>query len=244
MRRIFADLHLCPNLNEPDCVSRVIKKARKLGHDLVAVSLPPDITGERMRWLQNLCSEAGIDFASRVDVKPRTSRDLINSLRKLRRRFEIAAVMCESKDVARQAAKDRRVDLLNFPAVDFRGRYFDRAEAELASKGLASLEVDLRPLLTLEGPARVRLLSTLRREVSIARGFRVPVVISSGASDELLMRKPREMAALASLFDLNEASALNSVSLNPAAIVKRNRQKLSTQFVAPGIRVVRRGKDC
>jgi hypothetical protein len=38
--------------------------------------------------------------------------------------------------------------------------------------------------------------------------------------------------------------ARKSVSDNPVAIVKRNREKLSWQFVAPGIRVVRRGKDC
>jgi len=244
MKRIFVDLHLCPNPNEPDCVKRMVTKASQLGYNLIAMSLPPNFVKERGQWLQGLCSEAGVDFVSRADLKSRTPGELINGLRKLRRKFEIIAVACESKNVARQASKDRRVDLLNFPALDFRGRFFDRAEAELASKGLAVFEVDLRPLLTLEGPPRIRLLSTLRREVAIAKAFRVPVVISSGVQDESLMRKPREMAALASLFDLDEASALKAVSENPAAIVKRNKQKLSAQFVAPGIRVVRRGKDC
>jgi RNase P/RNase MRP subunit p30 len=146
--------------------------------------------------------------------------------------------------VARQAAKDRRVDLLNFPSLDFHGRFFDKAEAELASHGLASLEIDLKPLLTLEGPGRIRLLSSLRRETSIAQDFGVPIVISSGVSDKMLIRKPRELAALASLFDLDEASAAEAISKNPVAIVKRNRDKLSSRFVAPGIRIVRRGKDC
>jgi len=244
MKRIFADLHLCPNPNEPDCVKRMVDKAGRLGYSLIAISLSPNLAEEKTQWLQSLCSEAGIDFASRMDLKPRTPGELINGLRKFRRKFEIIAVVCESKNVARQASKDRRVDLLNFPAIDFRGRFFDRAEAELASKGLASFEVDLKPLLTLEGPPRIRLLSTLRREVTIAKAFRVPVVVSSGVPDELLMRKPREMAALTSLFDLDEISALRTVSENPAAIVRRNRQKLSAEFVAPGIRVVRRGKNC
>jgi RNase P/RNase MRP subunit p30 len=165
-------------------------------------------------------------------------------LRKFRRRFEIIAVVCESKNVARQAAKDRRVDLLNFPSLDFRSRFFDKAEAELASNGLASLEIDMKPLLTLEGPARIRLLSNLRREAAIAKKSHVPIVISSGVSDRVLMRKPRELSALASLFDLNEASAIEAISKNPVAIVKRNRDKLSSRFVAPGIRIVRRGNDC
>jgi RNase P/RNase MRP subunit p30 len=185
-----------------------------------------------------------MDFASRVDLRPHTPEELISFLRKLRRRFEIVAVMCESKGVARQAAKDRRVDLLNFPQPDFRRGYFDAAEAELASSCLASLEIDVKPLLTLEGPARIRLLSNLRREVATAVEFHVPIIISSGVSDEMLLRRPRELAALASLFDLSVVHALEAVSKNPAAIVERNREKLGPKFVAPGIRIVRRGKDC
>jgi ribonuclease P/MRP protein subunit RPP1 len=165
-------------------------------------------------------------------------------LRRLRRKFEIVCVVCESKEVARQAAKDRRVDFLNFPSLDYHKRFFDRAEAELASNSLSALEIDVKPLLVLEGPARVRLLSSLRRETAIAREFHVPIVVSSGATNEMLLRKPREQAALAALFDLNEASALEAVSQNPLAIVKRNRQKLSSKFVAPGIRVIKEGKDC
>jgi RNase P/RNase MRP subunit p30 len=244
MKRSYADLHLRPDLREPERVSHVIEEAARLGYRLIAVSFPQNCAREQVQQLRDLCEEAKIDLASRVDLRPRTPDELIHSLRVLRRRFEIMAVVCESKSVARQAAKDRRVDLLNFPSHDWHNRFFDLAEAELASKALASFEVDIKPLLTSEGSARISLLSRLRREVTIAQKFHVVVVISSGASDATLMRKPREMAALASLFDLDEASAMEAVSKNPSAIVRRNREKLSQRFVAPGIRVIRRGKDC
>ena len=244
MKRIYADLHLRPNSKDPEHVSQIINKASWLGYRLISLAFPSNLAEEEIRRLVDVSKEAKIDLASRVDLKPRTPRELIHGLRRFRRRFEIVAVICESKNVARQAAKDRRVDLLNFPSLDFRNRFFDKAEAELASKGLASLEIDMKPLLILEGPVRIRLLSNLRRETSIAQDFHVPIVISSGVSDGLLMRKPRELAALASLFDLDEASAMEAVSRNPLAIVKRNRDKLSSRFVAPGIRIVRRGKDC
>jgi len=52
------------------------------------------------------------------------------------------------------------------------------------------------------------------------------------------------MAALAFLFGLDEASALDAVAQNPKVIVERNREKLGSKFVAPGIRVVKEGKDC
>jgi RNase P/RNase MRP subunit p30 len=136
------------------------------------------------------------------------------------------------------------VDLLSFPSLDYRERFFDWAEAELASSSLAALEVDVKPLLLLEGSARVRLISLLRREVSIAREFHVPIVVSSGVGTEMLLRKPREIAAFVSLLGLNETSALDAVSVNPSTIVLRNREKLSHGFVAPGIRVVKEGQDC
>jgi ribonuclease P/MRP protein subunit RPP1 len=244
MKKAFADLHLRLNLQNSANASRIINKTAALGYRLVAVPLSPETREDENINLQNICSEAKIDLATRVDIKPKNDNDLTHQLRKLRRKFEVICVICENKDVARQAAKDRRVDLLNFPSLDFRKRFFDRAEAELASNSLAALEIDIKPLLILEGPARVRLLSSLRRETSIAREFHVPIVVSSGATNEMLLRKPRELAALATLFDLSETSALEAISQNPMSIVKRNRQKLDSKFVAPGIRVIKEGKDC
>jgi ribonuclease P/MRP protein subunit RPP1 len=244
MKKTFADLHLRLNPRDSAAAWRIINKAAALGYRLVAVPFSPETREDETAQLRSMCNETKIDFASRVDIKPRNQNDLMHQLRRLRRRFEVVCVVCENKEVARQAAKDRRVDLLNFPSLDYHKRFFDRAEAELASNSLAALEIDVKPLLVLEGPARVRLLSSLRRETAIAREFHVPIVVSSGATTEMLLRKPREQAALAGLFDLSEVSALEAVSQNPVSIVKRNRQKLSSKFVAPGIRVIKEGKDC
>jgi RNase P/RNase MRP subunit p30 len=103
--------------------------------------------------------------------------------------------------------------------------------------------VDVKPLMILEGPARIRLLSSLRREIAIADEFHVPLIVSSGVAEEPLMRMPRDMASLSYLFGYNESSALETVSTNPYAIIKRNREKLSDSFVAPGIRVIKEGKE-
>ncbi len=189
-----------------------------------------------------MCHDANVDFVLRADFYPRSEMDLTRFLRKFRRQFEVICISCDNKEVARQAAKDRRVDLLNFSSLDYRKRFFDRAEAELASGCLAALEVDVRPLLVLEGPPRVRLLMSLRREVAVAREFHIPVIVSSGAAEARLMRTPKDMASLAFLFGLDEAAALDAVSTNPAAIVERNREKLSSRFVAPGITVVKEDK--
>jgi RNase P/RNase MRP subunit p30 len=244
MRRLYSDLHLCPNVRHSEQSTEMIWKAARLGYRLVAVTLPPDCGEEENRQIKTSCKEAGVDVATRVDLLPNTPNELVRDLRRLRRKFEIICALCQNKNVSRQAAKDRRVDLLNFPSADFRRRFFDLAEAELASNSLASLEFDMEPLLTSRAPTRIRLLSSLRREASIADDFNVPIVVSSGASNERFLRSPMELAVTTSLFGLEKQTALDAVSKNPATIVSRNREKLDSSFIAPGIRVLRRGKDC
>ncbi|KPV62738.1 MAG: Ribonuclease P protein component 3 [Candidatus Bathyarchaeota archaeon BA2] len=242
MRR-FVDLRLRPSINDPDQVERMIRKSSELGYRLVGIPLPPNATRDKVDQLQRICSDTKIDFVARVDFAPKTPGELLQDLRRFRRRFGVVSVTCISKRVTRQAAKDRRVDLLLFPATDIRKRFFDHAEAELASKAFSCLEIEMAPLLSLSGSSRIHLLSRLRREVAIAKKSNVPVVISSGATNQYLMRNPHDYAALVTLFNMPLPYALRALSEDPLAIVERNREKLSPDYVAPGIRVVRR-KNC
>ena len=242
MTRTFVDLHLRINPKDIQTAQRLIGKAAQLGYDYISVPFSQGLQENETAALKDICIKTGVDFVLRADFKPRTQEDLMRFLRKFRRKFEVICIISDSKEIARQAAKDRRVDLINFTNLDYHKRFFDRAEAELASCSLTALEVDIKSLVVMEGPARVRLLSCLRREVSIALEFHVPIVVSSGVDVENLLRMPRDLASLAYLFGLDEAHGLDAISTNPYAIVLRNREKLSSRFIAPGISVVKEGK--
>jgi len=236
----FVDLHLCAPFRDVEKLRKMVTKSFELGYNLVGIPLPSNVEPDEVERLRKICSEADLDLVSRVDLTPKNTHELLNNLRRLRRKFEVVSVLCMSKPIARQAAKDRRVDLLSFPVAKPRNRFFDSAEAELASESSSSLEIDMTPLLSLEGFLRIRLISSLRREVAIAKSFRVPVVISSGATNDYLLRRPHDYSALAVLFNMDTSLALNTLSEIPLRIVERNRLKLIPDFVAPGLRVVRR----
>lgn len=242
--RMFVDLHLRPSIKDLNQVKNMVRKSSELGYRLVGLSLSPDFKREEFGLLQKICRDANTDLVTRADFFPRTRRELLNDLRRFRRKFEVISVVCASKAVARLAAKDRRVDLLSFPFTDLRRRFFDDAEAALASKALSSLEIDITLLLTSKGFSRIRLLSRLRKEVATAKKFRVPVVISSGATNGLLMRGPHDYASLALLFDMTPSLALRALSETPLTMIERNRKKLSPDYVAVGVRVVRRKNNC
>jgi RNase P/RNase MRP subunit p30 len=84
----------------------------------------------------------------------------------------------------------------------------------------------------------------LRKETLIAKKFGVPIVLSSGASDPYLLRKPRDYAFFTYLFGLDFNTAEKAISENPRAIIERNKKKASANYVAPGVYIVKNGKDC
>ena len=241
MKRAFADLHLRVNPKDTQATGRSIERAAKFGYNRISIPFSNQLEDAQISALKTACSQAGLDFVVRADFKPRNQEDLMRFLRKFRRKVEVICIVCDEKEIARSAAKDRRVDLINFPSLDYHKRFFDRAEAELASCSQTALEVDVKSLLILEGPPRVRLLSSLRREVALAKEFHVPIVVSSGVGEEHLMRMPRDLASLGYLFGLGEMEALDAVSINANSMVDRNREKLSSKFVAPGISLLKEG---
>lgn len=236
----FVDLHLSPPIQDLDRTKSMVNVSAELGYSMVSTPLPIGTPKDTIDELRRICATANMDFVKRIDLTPRTPRELLRLLRRSRRRFEVVSVVCGSKAVARQAAKDRRVDLLAFSAANLHRRFFDQAEAELASKALSSFEIDITPLLEQTGLQRVRLISRLRQEAQIARKFDVPIIISSGASEPYQLRSPRDCAALASLFDLDVQLSLDALSENALALVERNRRKLSPGYMAPGVRIVKR----
>jgi ribonuclease P/MRP protein subunit RPP1 len=234
MRR-FIDLHLRPS-EDSESVRAMLELAARLefkGIGLVQGEIHP-------RDLKSMASGMGLDLVSRVDLAPRNTNELTAALRRLRRRFVIVAVECRSKNVARQAAKDHRVDILNFPSsVSARSRSrFDRQEASLASDANSAYEINASDLLKLDQVSRAKLLSLMRGEVDNAKRFDVPIVVSSGALNAMQMRDPRGLAAILTLLDINEEEGLEAVSKTPMRIVTANREKLDPGFVVPGVRRV------
>ena len=223
MRR-FVDLRILPETGK---TAEMLSYAKHLGYSAVGCGGDPP-------------SESPIDVISRLDIAPRSQQDLQRMLKGSRRKHEVISVLCLSKGVARQAAKDSRVDLLRFP-MDLsmrRAPWFDRQQASLAGEGGCHFEVVASELLNQDLEKLGYVIKQLRKEVLNARRYDVPVVLSSGAESVQGMRDPRSLAALMNLVGLGEEESLDLISENPWVLVERNRDKLSASYVSPGVRVM------
>jgi len=223
MRR-FIDLQILPG---PGKTAEMLSHANHLGYSAVGCG-------------GDTPSDAPIDVISRLDIAPRSQQDLQRMLKGNRRKHEVISVLCLSKGVARQAAKDPKVDLLRFPRDSSRRMtvWLDRQLASLAGEGSCHYEAVAGDLLTQDPWELGYVIKQLRKEVLNARRYDVPVVLSSGADSVHGMRDPRSLAALMSLVGLGEEESLDLISVNPSNLVERNRDKLSASYVSPGVRVM------
>ena len=232
--RHFVDLNI-RDPGDPNILTEMLGLASKFGFKGIALaseSPAPQILRDEAQTL-------GIDLASRIDLRPRNANELSRILRRVRRKYEIVAVHCTSKAVSRQAAKDHRVDILNFPHLNNGRRMsFDRQGASLAAGSNCAYEVILSNLLDYSVEEWPRILINMRKDIWNADHEGVPVVLSSGADTPLRMREPRAIASITSLFGITEDMGLDAVSENATRILERNRRKLELGFVSPGVREV------
>ena len=220
----YIDLHLRPKPGESE---RLINEVKHLGYSCVASTA--NIGCE---------SSTDIDVASRVDLEPRRGSDLLDQLRKIRSRFEVVAVKCINKDVARQAAKDHRVDILLFPEdlTIRRNARLDTQEAKMAYDVGCCYEINASELLFTGETRLAKLATVIKRELEVARRFDVPVILSSGASTSMGLREPKALAAMTALLDVSEEAAVEMQTTTPDRLLRRNRAKLSEEYVSPGVR--------
>lgn len=234
MRR-FIDLHVKPP-PETNGLQEMLELATNLGFRGLGMVADKSFLDSAREMVPDL----GLDLVSRTDLRPKSPRDLTASLGRIRGCFEVIAVECQSKAVARQAAKDNRVDILCFPAtVQERKKVgFDRHEASLAAGASCSYEVNVSDLLGKGSRIASGITSIIREEIGNARRFDIPLVVSSGAVDPLFMRDPRGLASVLILFDIGEEEELDAVSTTPWRLVETNRGKLGPGHILPGVRVV------
>lgn len=214
--------------------------ASRLGFSMIGVTFSERSKGGDIAKARELCAGFGIDMVSRIDITVGTRERLLRALGRMRRLYEIVAVVCTNDVVSHVGARDRRVDILDFPG----NRSLSAGVIKLALSGETAFEVNANEIIDLQGPPRIRLISKLRREVGLAERYGIPIVVSSGATGKLMLRAPRELAFFAaSLLDMGKQNALKTVSENPTKIVLRNREKLGPGFVMPGVKkIVSRGK--
>jgi RNase P/RNase MRP subunit p30 len=206
--RHYVDLHLKPST--PEQAREMALLASQLGFKHIASTRPANST------------------ATRIDIEAKHGRELQDALKRNRRSYDVIAVRCLSKEVARMVAKDDRVDILLFPddPAQRKQNWLDHHEAALIDGTGRAYEINASELLATSPTRLSKMITMIKRDLAVASKHDVPVVLSSGATTPLMVREPRALTAHATLLDIDEDYASDMLSTIPEAILERNHAKL------------------
>ncbi|KYH36610.1 MAG: Ribonuclease P protein component 3 [Candidatus Bathyarchaeota archaeon B24] len=186
----------------------MLEIAEELGFSTVALTVqdvrasPPEVI-----------SPNGLQVVWRIDLKPEEAQPSL--LARLRRRYTVIAASCSSRREFRRALRTR-VDLV------FQDRPFamNLSDARVLSLSGKFFELNLKPLMHIEGVEMARLLRHLRRSVRLLRKLDIPVVVSSWASEPHELTAPLELPQHLALVDVNPHECYGWVSEKPAKLLE------------------------
>jgi len=237
--RYYVDLNLDPRPLRGGNLEEMIEVALSLKYSTLGVRLHSESNSEGPRLIQTLSREYGVDLVSRLDLFPRTRRQLLGDLKRYRNDYDVIAVRAASRHLVRIAANDGRVDLLSgFPKI--LGSALNHSTAKLLGSTDVVLEINSSDLLVCKGRERVDLLSQFMRGLSLAQRFHVKIILSSGATDAYLLRSPSDQVAIGHLLGMRLPDAFDAVSKVPLSIIERDREILDPDQISKGVRLVDR----
>ena len=219
--REFIDLAVYP---KEGSIQSIIETARQLGYSAIGL---------------NVATESTIDLVKRLDLHPRSQNDVGKQVRKHRQKTEVIVVHCHTKTIARQAARDNRIDLLRFPITKGQETMFlDRKLTGLMRDSGVGFEVSVKSLLTYERHQLEKRIGVIRRSLTTALKHDLSVVASSCAQDIYGLRDPYGLASLLSILEMDIDTGLDMISKNPINLIAKNRSKLNSNYVNPGVWIV------
>jgi ribonuclease P/MRP protein subunit RPP1 len=211
-------------------VARFAATAASVGYDGVVVRSDADARPEYDR--REVVEGYGIDVVSGVELDAQNRSQASGALANLRDSATVLLVRGGTPDLNRFAAESPRVDVLSGP---MRGDGdVNHVVVKAADRNSVHLEFDVSRVLRASGGERVQALRGLRKLRELVEHYDAPYVVSADPTSHLHVRAPRELLAVGEEigFDRDQVAAGLEAWGDLAA---RNRERMSEEFIAPGV---------
>ncbi len=223
------DIGVC--VPESESLDAFVQMAQEIGFTGLATH---NLKGEPD---QNI--ERNFSILRRNDVFGRGLKSIRRQVASVRKHSMIVAVRLTSVEIANWAAEDQKVDVLTIDP--FREHKLRATTASLAATSGTALEIRFEPLLQLVGLTRSKVIKIYQESIRTATDAGMQVILSSGATHPLHMRSPVAMQHIGELLGMNPKYVKIAIEVAPLAIIERSRRRFSSEYVAEGIEIVRRG---
>lgn len=236
----FFDMHVHSAFSEGESsVMQLAGRAKELGYAGICFS---EYFEGRARLEQLKAEVAKAQEATGIAIllgfEARNTQEL-RRLAEMRRMFDV--LLAHGGDIAmnRAAVETREVDILTHPE---HGRYdggMNHVMMKLAEANGVAVEVNFREILTSNKKTRSRVLENMRDNVALARKYKAPIILCSGAVSHSELRDPLVMTSMAQLLGMAPAEAKTALSDTPQSIFEKARKRKDGSWVMPGVEAVK-----
>lgn len=230
MSRKFVDFSIRPkNISE---AKKMIERAISLNYKFVGIVLNKEINEENFLKIKEFSLKNKIDVFKKAEIEAHNKKEILNFLRKNRRKFEIISIICKTKEAMLLAARDGRVDTFILSLKD--NLMIDKGIASI-SKNI--LEIQAKEII-ISKKDLFRTTKNLMKMLEATKSYNIPLIFSSGAENIYEQRSAIVLKSFLNSFGYSEEEAIKCVSDIPLKKIMENRFKLSNKFVMPGVRIV------
>jgi len=216
------DLHVHTNLSiGENTLEEMADFAKKLGLSAIGVVR---YYVDRVESLPKEINE--IEIINCVMIKAKNPQELNDIALKVRDKAEVLMVHGGDYDVNRAACENSLIDILCHPELGRKDSGLDHIAVKAAAANKVAIEINFRAVLESYKRRRIRILSSMAKNIKLCREYNTDVITTSGAVNKYGLRSPRELAAVTNLLGLELGKSIESVSSLPEEIIKVNREKL------------------
>jgi ribonuclease P/MRP protein subunit RPP1 len=183
-----------------------------------------------------LREEFGVDVVEAVEIDADDPQSASGSVGNYRPKTTLLCVRGGTDALNRYAVEAERVDVLTSPFAD--GGDVNHVLAKAAATNGVRIAFDLGPVLRADGGERVQHLKQLRKLRELVRQYDTPYVVTGSPRSHLELRAPRELRAVGATIGF-EPDEIAAGLAEWGRLAARNRERMSEEFIAPG---VKRGK--
>jgi ribonuclease P/MRP protein subunit RPP1 len=219
-------------------VARFAATAADLGFDGVVVRSRQDA---RPEFDADAIRDAyGVDVVRGVEIAVEDRERASGYLGSFRPEHTVVAVRGGSPAMNRFAVESDGVDVLAAPMADEGD--VNHVLARAAADHGVRLEFDLSRVLRASGGTRVRAVQGLRKLRELVEQYEPPFVVSAFPTSHLQLRSPRDLVAVAEQVGFSEEQVRTGLA-EWRRLADRNRERLSDEFIAPGVKRGRYEED-
>jgi len=227
MGRRFCDLRVFPKIcGGEDNIEDFLKTAVLLKFKVLAF---PILNQSSIVFskIQKYAKAYKIDYVMRADIVSGNLRYIKRKAEFYRKKVELITVIPLNISTARLAARDSRIDIINFERFwDF----LDTRQAKMMKRNEKILEVSINSVIKASIRQKTILFKKMYKALTIASRYDIPIIVSSGARNIYEMRDPRTLASFLYLFEINTLQ-YKVVSEIPVNLIEKNRERLENEIV-------------